>query len=787
MRETITIVVLSVLAACSTPKPPAGAPPPLPPAPEGPVITVDLLGALGLEINGAGPVLVQADPERGHIVVAHTLSSSMSFIDGRTHQVRNIALGGRALQHLKAESMTIDSRTGDVLLVGTRTLHIVSPVKAAARAIDTKAQLESVAVDEATGNAFVVGRESPKMGFWDAAKEEFTQIDWLESREKLVNVNQTPPPSIRKVVVDASLGRVVAADGMSSTLHLFDAKSGKHLSEREVGLASGGRWHLAGYDEAGHHLFIVTETLERKVSEAARIDVQGTDDVVVDLPQFTEGVGIVYNPDRKEVYIPYDNHPSVHVVTFESGGAIDEIKIPAFGNDASAIDLAKDLLYIGSWAHGEIDVVDLEKRKLVKRIEDLGIIPHMFTMAFDPNTNLLYVPIGASAVNGTFGAAVNAIDPEKEENTKIRTGWAPIDLIEMPGRDSFLVFSSEDQFAEVRPDGTYTMHSLPHDYPIKAVHGPEGDVYLSYGPHQSYWPVVYIWGARNGILTIDRDDLSFYDRRIFRQAVDMELDEKGVLYFTQFNWGKEEQFLGVMEDGVREFQKSMLLTLGDEVVRENTQRVLEYDPELRRLYLVRAGEKDEDPSILQIIDPDKKEVLHKVELGLSATDLAQEGSSIYVANFMSDTVSVIHKQSFEVSEEAVERPLKLLEVEGEIWVISHTAGVLQNLSSGEILEIPFQATLDNLFEWNSRPVVTAHGPDRLTVATPSDGSLEVLLEHGHPYGDTRFDSVNVSFYLTGQFGDAVLSITRGRTDKKGNLWITDFLSGKLFIVEKPSS
>ena len=30
---------------------------------------------------------------------------------------------------------------------------------------------------------------------------------------------------------------------------------------------------------------------------------------------------------------------------------------------------------------------------------------------------------------------------------------------------------------------------------------------LAYGPHQSYWPVVYIWAARNGILGIDGQDL----------------------------------------------------------------------------------------------------------------------------------------------------------------------------------------------------------------------------------------------------------------------------------------
>ncbi|MFQ6618798.1 MAG: hypothetical protein ACE5QV_08940, partial [Fidelibacterota bacterium] len=38
----------------------------------------------------------------------------------------------------------------------------------------------------------------------------------------------------------------------------------------------------------------------------------------------------------------------------------------------------------------------------------------------------------------------------------------------------------------------------------------------------------------------------------------------------------------------------------------------------------------------------------------------------------------------------------------------------------------------------------------------------------------------------GQFGDALFAITRGRVDAGGRLWVTDFLSGKLFILEADS-
>ena len=35
-----------------------------------------------------------------------------------------------------------------------------------------------------------------------------------------------------------------------------------------------------------------------------------------------------------------------------------------------------------------------------------------------------------------------------------------------------------------------------------------------------------------------------------------------------------------------------------------------------------------------------------------------------------------------------------------------------------------------------------------------------------------------------QFGDAVYSITNGRTAADGRLWIADFLSGRLMIFER---
>jgi DNA-binding beta-propeller fold protein YncE len=755
---------------------------------ESPVIEIDLLGQAGLEINGAGPLLIEIDEARNRLITANTLSSSVSVIDGETGAVVNIPIAGRAFQHLKSEAMSVSAATGHIYLLGQSCFYIVDPDTRSSRQIETGVQFESIAVDKTSGNVFIAGRESKTLGFYRASSGKLRMLDWLSREEKLVNLNATPPPPVRKVVADPSLGSIVAVDGLDATISVFDGASGTRKLSRPIALPAGGRWHLGGYNDASHSLYLVVETAERKVVAAAKIDVTGNDDVFAALPEYTEGVGITYNAAREEVYIPYDNHPSVHVVDFGNGGELHEIMVPAYGNDGSAVDAENDILYIASWAHGEIDMIDLEQRKLVRRYPGLGIIPHMFGLVFNPETGLVHFPKGATAVNGTFGSAISSFDPATGRVKKTYTGWAPIDLIEVASRGSFLVFSSEDQFAEVKPDGSIEMHRLPFDYPIQATTSPEGDVYLSYGPHQSYWPAVYIWDAKDGVLTIGARDLGFYDRRIPRQAHEMALDRDGVLYFTQNTWGKEEQFIGTLEDQVRLFNVNQRLRLGDEVQRETTQRILRYDEESHLLYVVRVGESDDDPSVLHVIEPGSGRVLHRAEVGKTATDLAFDSQKIYVANFDSGSISVVDRSNFTVSVvDAGEQPLKLCTHRGTLYVIDHSGNRLIEVG-GVSHRLPTEGRPDNIFDWNGKLVITSHSRNTLqiTVFDPDSGTFELLHSFEYPYGDTRFDTGNVSFYLRGQFGDALFSITKGRTDSSGRLWISDFLSGRVFVLSQPT-
>lgn len=757
---------------------------------------VDILSGMGFACNGAGPMLVRADEPRGRMISVNTLSSSISIIDCSSGAVTNIPLGGRAFQHLKAEALTLDSSTGDIYLIGRNCFHIIDVGARSAETVETEVQFESIAVDEATGNVFLAGRETGKLGFYKASSGRLMMKKWLDREEPLINLNATPPPPIRKVIADNSTGDIVAVDGLDPAVYLFDGSRGRKKSSRKLDLPAEGRWHLAGYDEAGQDLFIVIETGGREVVAAARIDMEGEDDLTVELPGFTEGVGITWNPSRGEVYIPYDNKASVHVVDFSGGGTLSEIKVPAFGNDGSAVDRENDILYIASWAYGEIDVIDLVSRRLVKRIEGLGIIPHMFTLAFDPGSSRLYFPKGASAVNGTFGAAITWLDPATEESGKIYTGWAPIDLIDIECRGSVIVFGSEDRFAEVYPDGSFDIHELPFDYPGRACKSPEGDIYLSYGPHQSYWPTVYIWGAKNGIMTIDSRTLEFYDRRIPRQAHETVLDRDGILYFTQNNWGKEEQFVGRMRDQVRMFDINDRLRLGEDVEREITQRILRYDTDEHLIYLVKTGERDEESSVLQVIDPDSSRVVHRITLGMTATDLAFDEHDIYVTGFDSDDVTIVDKSAWNTRNVTTgHQPLRLRACCGNIYAICHGDNTLRlvrvegegSASSGtsEVWEIPWEGRPDNIFEYSNNMVITSYSEDafRILLFDTSGENFELLHEELFPYGDTSMDSRNVSFYMRGQFGDAVFSLTRGVVDSRNRLWINDFAGGKTFILE----
>jgi YVTN family beta-propeller protein len=769
------------------------------------VITIDLLKHLGVTDNGIGPVLIKSDDKNGRLLVANTLSSTISIIDANTDAIRNIPFDTRAFQHLKNEALTFNNKTGAVALIGTMSFSVVEDDWKFPATFSTEYQFESIAFDDDTRNIFLAGRESKYILMFEPKTSKQKQIPWTETSEKLINMNQTPPPPLRKVVAATGMKKIVAIDGFTSTIYFINPVSGEIESSRKVAMTSGGRWHLAAYDPLRNAIYIVTEKKDRKVIEAGKIDLIGGKDVIIKLPEYTEGVGMTYHPELEQVIIPYDNHASVHIVDFKKGGELREIPIPTFGNDASAIDFANNMLYIGSWAHGQVEVIDLAAGKFVKSFKNLGIIPHMFAMAYSPVSKSLYYPVGASAVNGTFGAAITKLNVYNEEKKKIYLGWAPIDIIELKERKSMMIFNNEDGYAEIKYDGSTRIYTTPYDFPVKAVNGPENKVYLSYGPHQSYWPVVYIWGARNGILKInsnkmeteakkvipDRNALNdfflddYYDRRLPRQGMQMISDKNGKIYMTQNNWGKEPQFLTVVKDGVRYPDINERIQLGDSVERETTQRILRYDQKAGLLYLTRVAENDTEPGILQIISADSNKLVKRLEVGRCPSDLIWDDKSIYVSNFESNSVSVINRQDYSIRDiKTGEGPLRLMELNGDVWVINHIKSTVQNLTKDSEIDLKQYGIVDNIYHWNTNVILSVHSKDKIKILSinPANEEIKELLTKDYHYGDTRYNTLNSSFYMNGQYGDAIFDICKMTTDQNGNLWVTDFISGKVYII-----
>lgn len=749
--------------------------------------TVDFLKTQGLQINAAGPVLIRADTSHRRLIVANTLTSSISLINAADFSVTNVPIGGRALQHLKAEALDIHPQSGAIALVGDHAFHLVDPVKQTCQNVTTEKQFESICWDAVSGNVYLAGGESGPLLMYTHKTGKTRALPWQLPQNKSGNLNQTPPPPLRKVIADNKAGQIIAIDGYTASLTLFRARDGARIRQFALPLHPGGRWHLAGFNEETQILYLVIETAERKVTQAGRIDITSSLCQVINLPKLTEGAGITYNPLRDEVYIPYDNHPTVHVVRF-ADSTVAEIKVPNFGNDATALDAKHNRLYVASWAQGEIDVIDLEKQALIQRIRNLGILPHMFNMAFEPGHGYLYIPRGATAVNGSFGAAVMVLDPHHGHYGKIYTGWAPIELCHWPGDGKITVFNNEDQYAMVQDDGTFALAQLPGDYPLCAQADTGGDLFLSYGPHQSYWPVVYIWGARNGIFNLDKTGKVYNDRRIPRQAQQMALDENGSLFFTQNAWGKEEQFIGVLDDPVRDFSIDQRILLGDTIERETTARMVQHDRAAKRLYSIKTGETESEPGLLHIIDPASRQVTGRIQLGLNPSDLCYDNQNIYVANFSSRQVTVIDKTSLTTTNLHTDaQPLRFRRYNDRLYLLCHSGHSLFQIKGTNIEKLADLPSLPcQLLAWRNQLVIATFDKETLYLYRfdPQSRILRLMHLFSYPYGDTRFDSGNVSFYLQGQYGDAVFDLIKGFEDEKGRLWMSDFLAGKVYLFDE---
>jgi len=749
---------------------------------------VEFPRALGIQINGAGPLLIRADPIRRRVVVVHHLTASVSLIDGEDEGVTGIALDSRIPHYLKSAALALHPHTGAVYVIGERCLHVVTPETGSSRCFPTRDQAEMVAVNAETGAAYLVGRESPHLVVVDPRLGSVRNRPWLQRTEPMQNRNATPPPPLRKVVWDGGLQRVVALDADTREMAVF-TPAGRLLHRRTLAVASGGRWHWAGFDPGRHAVYVVIETDKRKVVQAVRLNLQSAAVSVVALPGLTEAVGVSLDPNSQTVFIPYDNHPTVHRVDFGAGSGVTEIAVPAFGNDASVIDAAGQRLFVAEWAHSEVLEVDLRHLERVRRHRNVEVLPHMFHMASLNRPFRLYIPSGATAVNGAFGASLSRLDPQTGSVSRVRTGWAPIGLAPRSDGPGVLVFDSENHMALVKPDGSWSERTLPGRYFHQVVQGADGRVYISFGAHQSFWPVHYIGGAFNGVVDIDPDTLAPRWRRLPRLAQAMTLDGRNRLFALQNNWGEEDQFVALFPDAVREFDPGKRWKTGDRVTRETTQRLLAWDRETDGLFLVRLGENPGDPGILQVISAADGKVLHRLKVGRTPVDLCVAGERAGICVFDEDCVLEVNKRDGTLYRKPVgKHPVGIRPFQGGFAVLCQGDRTLRLLhrtpARNRTVPIAAKGSPTGIFNLDGRIWITLHSANMLRLLRLNDHEkgFETVMEADYPYGRVTADTDNAAFFVRGQYGDCRYALSHMCRDKDGRVYLTDFLSGRLWIV-----
>ncbi len=231
----------------------------------------------------------------------------------------------------------------------------------------------------------------------------------------------------------------------------------------------------------------------------------------------------------------------------------------------------------------------------------------------------------------------------------------------------------------------------------------------------------------------------------------------------------------------------MRLELPDTVSRETSQRLLAYDDDSHWLCLARVGEKDGDNGMLQVVDPATAKVLKRLEIGATPTALAVDRENIYALSFDADRLTVIRKADFASRDVACGRnPLKLALAGGIPYVINHGDNTLSELGPRPRLHrIPFPGKPDQIIAWENTLLITCHSADELLVLAfdPVTAKFSLLHREKYPYGETSFAGNNSSFFVRGQFGDCLYDLCKIRTDAAKRIWVSDFLSGKLFIIE----
>ena len=768
---------------------------------EKPFIEVDLAKLSGLNGNDQGPHILIADEVNYRVFAACVNSSSIAIIDAKTDKVTVIPVSGRMPRRLRVQGGAVNHITGEFAVAGQNSLIIVDTSAAKSRTILLPFDFTSVAVDEKNGNVLAVGRLSADLAVVKPGADKALFIPYGHKEQDVQYFAVSPPTPIRTVWVDQKDRRIYIFDGTLPKLYILDADTLKSINARNLALPPYPRWHWGGPDWEDSRFYLSVEDDQRVSRFAVSVDLKESDDIVVELPSgATEPTGVSISTKRNELYIPYDNNDFIHAVSFSPEPKVEQIPHSAkYGIDSSAYDEEKGLLYAPSWAEGIMFEINVAERKVNHHTPYFPVYPHMNNFAFLPKLGKIYVPSGATAVNGTFGSLITVFNVNTLEQKTIHTGWSPVSLVEIPGKDRFFVFSSDNIFAIVSPDGSAQFKNLPYPYFHDSLYNPsDGNVYVTYGPHYSVFPAYYIRATRGGVYKLDLTGEMITERQTDRLAQKALIDDNDTLWATENIWGKEEPRLIYFD--LKNNSRWGKLMLPPAIDNECALRGLKKNQLNGDLWVLRNGDRSGDKGMMHRVNPKLKTLVATYETGITPTDIAFLGDHALVCSFTDNKVTAVNSISDEASAEKVceinvgDGPIAIAADSSrkEAFVLNHLDSTLSMLGFKDnalqlkkTVQIPGGYKPGNIFLADGNLYISGHKSDRFVLYrfSPVTERLTAILTHSYSYGEVSFDQSNTAFANTAQWGDAIYRLNEFALDSKGRLWVTDYLSGKLWIIK----
>lgn len=765
------------------------------------VTQVDFPKLIGLNGNSQGPHILIADSVNLKIFAPCINSSSVAVIDAKSDKVSVIPIASRMPRKLRVQGAAINHKSGELALAGQNSIIIVDAGSLKSRSIELNSDYPSVAFDESTGNILAVGRTSAGMAVIKAGSDKVNYVKYGHKDSDVQYFAVSAPTPIRTVWVDKASRKIFIFDGTLPKLYILDADTFEVISSRSLPVPPFPRWHWGGPDWEDNRFYLSVEDDLRVSRFAVSVDLKGSDDVVVPLPAgATEPTGVSISTKRNELYIPYDNNDFIHAISFTPQPKVEQIMHNSkYGIDSSIYDEDTGFLYALSWADGIMYEINVSERKVNHHTPYFPVYPHMNNFAYIPSLGKIYVPSGATAVNGTFGSLITVFNVKTLEMKTLRTGWSPVGLAEINHSGIFAVSGSDDSFALVSSEGSVDFIKLPFPYLHDVLFEESGkNIYISYGLHYSVFPVFYIRATRGGIYKLDERGELLTERQTDRLAQKMLIDDNNVLWATENIWGKEEPRLVYYD--LSDQSKWGKLYLPPAIDNECSLRRLKKNPENGDLWILRNGDRPGDSGLAHRVNPKTKTLLATYNAGVAPTDIAFLERTALIVSFTEDKLTAVNALSGAPDSE---KPITIKTGSGpiavavdpirkEAYIVNHKDSSLTVLSAKEgsakilkTVKIPGNYRPGNAFFALGYLYISAHNASRFVLYryNPSDRQFKSVIENDYPYGEVSFDQSNTAFANPAQWGDAVYRLNEFASDAQGRLWVTDYLSGKLWILK----